>query len=310
MECSGTFIFKGQACTILVEIMLKAIYESFWSLFGLMPTPDSSGEGYEPSPLSKILAIDKKTDYKKVDFSKKYSGEKKILVICTEERYMLMENGKKFSSGNHPVEISQPLMVLEDAGFKFDVATPTGKPACIEMWAQATKDETFMNFFNQVVKPKCDNPLSLAEVFAAQGDLETYVAFFFPGGQGAMLGLPEDETCGKLIEYVKEKDLILMSVCHGPAGFLACKGETHPYSGYKIACFPDAIDKQTPFIGYLPGKQTWYYGEKLIERGLTITNTGADDTTEVDRNLITGASPKACQKLGVQVAEKLLEKYV
>lgn len=280
-----------------------------WSLLGLMPKLEESGEGYEPSPLSKFLAIDSKTDYQKVDFGKTYQGAKKVLVICTEERYMLMENGKKFSSGNHPVEMGQPLMILRDAGFDFDIATPTGKPACIEMWARPMKDETFLTFFDQILQPKCSQPLSLAKVFQSKQDLESYVAFFFPGGQGAMLGLPKDETCGKLIEYVKEKDLVLMSVCHGPAAFLSCKGATHPYSGYKIACFPDALDKQTPKIGYLPGIQTWYYGEKLIERGITITNTGADDTTEVDRNLITGASPKACQKLGVAVAEKLLEKY-
>lgn len=281
----------------------------FYKMLGLNPNLEEGGEGYEPSSFSAMLAIDSKTAYKKVDFGKTYSGNKKVLVICTQERYMLMGNGKKFSSGNHPVETGQPLLILKDAGFDFDICTPTGQPACLEMWALPKKDELFMEFFEKTIKPKADKPLSLEKIFADKKAFDKYVTFFFPGGQGAMLGLPEDETCGKLVEYTKEKDLILMSVCHGPAAFLSAKGDTHPYSGFKIACFPDAIDKQSPSIGYLPGPQTWYFGEKLIERGLTIINTGADDTISDDRNLVTGASPKACQKLGVAVAEKLLAKY-
>ena len=102
----------------------------------------------------------------------------------------------------------------------------------------------------------------------------------------------------------------MMSVCHGPAVFLAVKSKPHPYSGYKIACFPDSIDKQTPSIGYMPGKQTWYYGEKLVaDCGITIVNTGADSTFVADRKLLTGASPKACQELGLVAAQKLLEAY-
>lgn len=100
-------------------------------------------------------------------------------------------------------------------------------------------------------------------------------------------------------------------MCHGPAVLLVAKAEKpHPYSGYKLACFPDAIDKQTPALGYLPGKQTWYFGEKLIaECDITIVNTGADNTFVADRKLLTGASPKACQELGKVAAEKLLEEY-
>ena len=63
-------------------------------------------------------------------------------------------------------------------------------------------------------------------------------------------------------------------------------------------------------LGYLPGVQTWYYGEKLIsDCGITIVNTGADATFVADRKLLTGASPKACQELGVVAAQKLLEEF-
>ena len=284
----------------------------FRKLFGLAATleKDNDGIGYEPSPFSKLLAIDSKTDYTKIDFGKTYDkGDKKVLVICTEQRYMTMENGKKFSSGNHPVELVQPIMHLQNAGFDFDVVTPTGKPACIEMWALPRKDQIVLDFFYNTAKPKLDHPLSLVELMKDTKKLEQYVLFFTPGGQGAMLGLPDDDNLGKLLEYVKKNDHYLMCVCHGPASFLACQADPHPYSGYKLACFPDSIDKQTPMIGYLPGVQTWYYGERLIERGMKIMNTAADDMVVEDRKLLSGSSPKALQKLGKLASERLLETY-
>ena len=283
--------------------------EFFKKIFGLVGKLDEPGLGYEPSPFSKMLAIEKKSDYKPISFLKKYRGNKKVLMICTEQRYMLMENGKKFSSGNHPVEACQPIMHLVNAGFDFDVATPSGKPACIEMWALPSEDKVMLDFFNNVAKPKLDNPKSLESILDNSEELESYVCFFVPGGQGAMLGLPDDQNMDKLLHHIKENDLVLMSVCHGPAALLAAKSTPHPFAGYRIAAFPDSIDKQTPMIGYLPGKQTWYFGEKLIEKNITIVNKGADDTCVVDRKLITGASPKACQELGQKSAEMLLKTY-
>lgn len=283
--------------------------DTIWNFLGLMGTLDESGEGYEPSPVSKMLAVDSKTNYEVVDFGKKYSGAKKVLIVCTEMRYMTMENGKKFSTGNHPVETVHPLMHLVNAGFDFDICTPTGKPACIEMWAMPQKDEAFLKFFDEKVKSKVESPLSLASI-AGKNIKDTYVCMFIPGGHGAMLGLPEDPNLGKMIEYFKgHDDRILMSICHGPAALLASKAEPHPYSGYKLSCFPDSIDKMTPSIGYMPGKMPWYFGEKLTASGMEISNSSADDTVVMDRGLMTGASPKASQKLGVAVAEKLLELY-
>ena len=79
------------------------------------------------------------------------------------------------------------------------------------------------------------------------------------------------------------------------------------FDGYKIALFPDKVDKQTPMLGYLPGHMPYELGEELRKLGLTIVNKKADDTCHIDRNLITGASPMASNKLGRLAAETLLE---
>ena len=31
------------------------------------------------------------------------------------------------------------------------------------------------------------------------------------------------------------------------------------YEGYKMAVFPDSVDKKTPMIGYLPGHMPWAF---------------------------------------------------
>lgn len=289
---------------------MSFILDAIWKLFGLLGTLDETGEGYEPSPLSKMLAVASKSDYKVEDFGKKYSGNKKVLVVCTEIRYMVMENGKKFSSGNHPVELVQPILHLINAGFDFDIATPTGEPAKIEEWALPLKDDVVMEAYKNTFKPKLDKPLSLANVVAAPQTMDQYVLVYLPGGQGAMLGLPEDKSLETLLLHFKATDKHVMSVCHGPASFLAAKSkQPHIFAGYKVACFPDSGDKISPSIGYMPGKQTWYFGEKLTEQGIEIINKDPDDTVSHDRKLITGASPRACQGIGVAAAKALLEQY-
>lgn len=74
-----------------------------------------------------------------------------------------------------------------------------------------------------------------------------------------------------------------------------------------MTVFPDSVDKQTPMIGYLPGHMPWMLCERLIELGVTIANTKADDSTCKDRQLLTGASPLAANALGELATQTLIE---
>ena len=79
------------------------------------------------------------------------------------------------------------------------------------------------------------------------------------------------------------------------------------YNGYKIAAFPDAVDKQTPMIGYMPGHLPWAMGKKLNEVGITVINKKADKTCHIDRRLVSGAGPLAANNFGRLAAETLLK---
>tara|TARA_B110000240_G_C13398177_1_gene409782 strand:- start:51 stop:962 length:912 start_codon:yes stop_codon:yes gene_type:complete len=274
--------------------------------------PTSTEDGaFSPSPLALKLATSSTTDFDNTSYENKYTGNKKVLMICTEERNMTMANGKKFSTGNHPVEMMLPMLHLRNAGFDIDIVTPTGKPVKIEMWAMPEEDEDVKAIYSEY-KQQFENPKNLSDfVENAMDNNSDYIAIYIPGGHGAMLGLPENKDLNKLIHWSYDKDLFMLAICHGPAALLAANLDSDKdsflYKGYKIAAFPDAVDEQTPMIGYMPGEMPWKFGEKLNNLGVTIINQEADNTCYVDRKLITGASPQAANDFGKLAANELLK---
>ncbi len=295
-------ILKGLAIFLLLAII--AFY------FASKPTATKDG-AYIPSPFALKLATSPTTDFDNTVYENPHTGNKKVLMVCTEERYMTMANGKKFSTGNHPVEMMLPILHLKNAGFEVDVVTPTGKSAKIEMWAMPEEDENIKKIYSEF-KKKFENPGSLSDfVQNSMTDSTDYVAVFIPGGHGAMLGLPESKDMNKVIHWSHDNDMHMLAICHGPAALLAAgmdgNKESFIYNGYKIASFPDAVDEQGPMIGYTPGELPWIYGAKLNKLGVTIINEAADNTVHMDRKLISGASPQAANEFGKLAANELLK---
>jgi molecular chaperone Hsp31 and glyoxalase 3 len=277
-------------------------------LLGIAPKLESDGS-YSPSKLALKLATVSKTDFEDITYDK-YQGEKsKILVIFTEHKNMEMQNGKQFSTGNHPVEALVPMLHLKNAGFDFEIATPTGKPVVFEMWAFPEKDVHVKAIYNEY-KSSFEQPKNLQTlVETSLSDSTSYAAVFVPGGHGAMLGIPEDENVGKTLNWAHDNELFTITLCHGPSSLLATalNDKEFYYAGYKMAVFPDSVDNMTPKIGYLPGKMLWGLSDKLTHLGVNIVNTKADNTVCLDRKLITGASPLAANELGKLAAKTLLK---
>ena len=277
-------------------------------ILGIAPKLESDGS-FSPSKLAIKLGTVDKTDYEKISYTK-YQGEKsKILVILTEQKNLKMQNGKLFSTGNHPVEALLPILNLKNAGFEFEIATPTGKPVVFEMWAFPEKDEYVKAIYNDY-KSNFEKPIKLQDFVAtSMTDSASYSAIFVPGGHGAMLGIPEDKNVGKILNWAHQNDLFTITLCHGPGSLLTTtlNNQNFLYEGYKMAVFPDSVDKQTPMIGYLPGQMPWGLSEKLKSLGAKLVNKKGDNTTCRDRRLITGASPLASNNLGKLAAETLLK---
>ncbi len=101
----------------------------FKKLLGIAPNLTEDG-AFVPSRLAMKLATSAKTNYDGGTYLNPYNGRKfRVLVVLTEECNMTMANGKKFSTGNNPVETALPMLHLQAAGFELDIVTPTGAPA-------------------------------------------------------------------------------------------------------------------------------------------------------------------------------------
>ena len=282
----------------------------FRELLGLEPTAVGNNI-YSPSPGMLKVMVSDLSGYKKKDYSSQYTGDRKMLVVCTEDDHLEMKNGNIFLTGNHPIETFVPLMHLHAAGFRFDFATPTGKPVAIEEWAFPRKDPEF-DAFVASLKAAMEQPLAMSEVAAGVTN-DAYLAVFIPGGHGALLGLPSDKNVGHILKSAHGKGLHIVSICHGPAALLAAADgaadEHFLFNGYAIAAFPDGMDRQLPTFGYLPGELPWYFGKRLEALGVDIINHLATGKTHVDRKLITGDSPLAADKLGQLATEALLDAH-
>ncbi|MDB4088551.1 protein deglycase HchA [Flavobacteriales bacterium] len=276
-------------------------------ILGLAPKLELDGS-YSPSKMALKMGTVDKTDFENISYTK-YKGKKsKILVIFTEKKNLKMKNGKLFSTGNHPVEALLPMLHLKNAGFEFEIATPTGKPVAFEMWAFPEDDEQVQSIYKEN-KSNFENPIKLSDFIANSfNQTDSYAAVFVPGGHGAMIGIPEDRNVGKILNWAHENDLFTVSLCHGPGSFLSTTLDNQEflYKGYSMAVFPDSVDKKTPMMGYLPGQMPYGLSEKLKSLGVNLMNTKMDKTVCVDRKLITGSSPLASNELGKLAVKTLL----
>ena len=264
---------------------------------------------YSPSSLALSLGTVSKTDFEDIKYTKYKGSKSKILVIFTEQKNLEMKNGKSFSTGNHPIEALVPMLHLKNAGFDFEIVTPTGKPVVFEMWAFPEEDANVKAIYNEY-KSSFEQPKKLTEfIMNSFANDSSYAAVFVPGGHGAMIGIPEDRNVGKVLNWAHKNDLFTITLCHGPGALLSTTLDNQKflYDGYKMAVFPDAVDEMTPMIGYLPGHMKNGVSERLKNLGATIVNTESDKTVCVDRKLITGASPLASNELGKLAANTLLK---
>jgi len=248
------------------------------------------------------------SDLSDADYPRRHNGGKKILVIAADERYLKTDTGALFSTGNHPVETLVPLYHLHTAGFEFDVATVSGQMAKFEYWAMPRQDPRIMPFFREY-QSKFQSPEKLSDVVKGLNGDSDYAAVFIPGGHGALIGLPESDAVADTLRWAIHHDRFVISLCHGPAAFLSLRNGENPLKGYSICAFPDATDKQTPEMGYMPGHLTWYFGEELKAMGMTIINDDIDGSVNKDRYLLTGDSPFAANALGQLAAKELLAVY-
>jgi molecular chaperone Hsp31 and glyoxalase 3 len=140
LKFNNTKVYLTMMKKILIGLAVLFLLGITTFYFVSQPTATEDG-AYIPSPFALKLATSPTTNFDNTTYDNPHTGSKKVLMVCTEERNMTMANGKKFSTGNHPVEMLLPILHLKNAGFDVDIVTPTGKPVKVEMWAMPQEDK-------------------------------------------------------------------------------------------------------------------------------------------------------------------------
>lgn len=235
-------------------------------------------------------------------------GSGKVLFITTGENRLKMANGTMFSCGMNPTETFVPAYHLDKAGYEIEFATPGGKPVAVEQYALKAADlggyRKEVDSIMEKCKSQLESPKDLSKIPVT---LDGYAGIFMPGGHGPMIDLHTFKYVGEMLNNAHAQGLPTASICHGPNVLRASAvdGMEFAYKGYKICCFPWKVEKQLPMIRALPGPMVDNFPEELTKLGCTVLNKAMDDMISVDRELVTGSSQRASQKLSVAFLELL-----
>ncbi len=199
--------------------------------------------------------------------------------------------------------------VAEKAGYKMDIASPSGGKIPIDPESLVTselatavglegavskhyEDREYMNLL--------DNTMKVADAKVAD-----YDAIYLTGGHGVMFDFPESSDLAKLIANFYEANKIVSAVCHGPCGLLNVRLSDGSLliSGRKLTGFSwkeeelAKRDQAVPFsLEDRLREHGGDYGKALIPFASHVVEDG---------RLITGQNPGSAHALGQAVVKAL-----
>lgn len=231
---------------------------------------------------------------------------KRILIIVTNvPEYELVG----YRTGLWLGELTHFWDVAEEAGYKMDIASPSGGPVPLDpesliisevthtigMEGDISKryeDRTFMNLLR--------NTRKVSEVNAAD-----YDAIYMTGGHGVMFDFPKSAALAELTAKFYESGKIVSAVCHGPAGLLEVKlsDGDRLIKGKDITGFSWKEEVMAKRDHAVP----FSLEEELQKRGGKYGKALVPFTSHVveDGRLITGQNPGSARAVGEAVVAKL-----
>ncbi|HJU05040.1 MAG TPA: type 1 glutamine amidotransferase domain-containing protein [Nitrospiraceae bacterium] len=194
--------------------------------------------------------------------------------------------------------------VAEQAGYRMDIASPSGGPIPLDPESlshdvlaelgtdKRYRDRAYMNLL--------DNTKKVSDV-----KLEDYDAIYLTGGHGTMFDFPENTALQDLIARFYETGRVVSTVCHGATGLLNVKLSTgeNLIKGKEITGFswPEEVmakrEMAVPFN----------LEEELKKRGAKYHTAMLPFASYVreDGRLITGQNPASAKAVGEAVVAKL-----
>ncbi|MGF6148609.1 Molecular chaperone Hsp31 and glyoxalase 3 [Kingella potus] len=201
-------------------------------------------------------------------------------------------------TGVYLAELTHPLEVLENAGFKTVIASVRGGQPPIDGF-DLSDPVNAEYWHNKGLYERLANTPALGELNGAD-----YAAVFFAGGHGTMWDFADSADVQRIIREVYESGGVVAAVCHGPAALVNAKLSNGEYlvNGKNVAAFTNAEEEAVQATDIVPF---------LLQTALE--NHGAkhhaapnwSDNVMVDERLITGQNPASAKTVGVKMVEAL-----
>jgi putative intracellular protease/amidase len=232
----------------------------------------------------------------------------KILVIVTNAGEFEKVG---FRTGLWLGELTHFWEVAEEAGYRMDIASPSGgripiDPESLLMTelgdalglkgdlAKRYEDKAFMNLL--------DNTLKISDVDAA-----AYDAIYMTGGHGVMFDFPQSQLLASLTAKFYESGKIVSAVCHGPCGLL----EVNLSNGEPLVKGKDVtgFSWTEEVVAKRDHAVPFSLEEELKKRGGKYSKSLVPFKSHVveDGLLITGQNPGSAHAVGQAVVGKLRE---
>lgn len=193
-------------------------------------------------------------------------------------------------------EVVQPYLLLEQAGFHIDIASPKGDRGNVRGSFQLSTKER-REFKQSSLTKKLEQPIALIQVKTAQ-----YSAVYFAGGAGPMFDLVNSKEVHRITREIYENGGIVSADCHGPAALLNVKlsNGKRLISGRRLTAKANVEEgrwarKNYPFL---------LENEIVALGGIYTSKAKGQEHVVIDDRLITGQNPNSA----IPMAEALIQK--
>lgn len=222
----------------------------------------------------------------------------KVLIILTSHN-TLGSTGRP--TGYYLEELANPLFSLIDAGYEFDIASPSGGEAPMDPHSRKPELAVNKRFLeNADLMRRVRHTMKLTDI-RHPGE---YGAVIYPGGHGPMFDLAGDAGSQKIAAAIYEHGGVVAAVCHGPAAIANVKLADGKYliNGKHVTGFSNAeeaaagLTKEMPFL---------LEDQLKANGGIYESAPVWEEKVVVDGRLITGQNPKSAPEFGRAIVSAL-----
>jgi putative intracellular protease/amidase len=215
------------------------------------------------------------------------TSNKVLFVLTSHDR-----KGSK-PSGFFLSEATHPHLVLSNAGYQIDFASPKGGKAPLDPDSLDLSDAINAKFWNDpTLRAAVEHTKRASDVSA-----DDYAGIFFAGGHGAMWDLPDDAQLAALTAAIYEHGGVVGAVCHGPAALLNVKRSDGAYliKDLFVAAFTNDEEREVGLDRVVP----FMLADKLEERGAHHNPApNWSINVVVSGRLVTGQNPASATRVG------------